>query len=49
MWHEGVTLKHIETSIQKYEYEDPYESTQQVVVPPNGEARVDFSLDLRGS
>jgi hypothetical protein len=49
MWHEGVRLTRIIPSLQQYEYEDPYEMTQQVVVPPSGEAVVNFSLELRKS
>ncbi len=47
MWHEGVTLKRNLKSLQRYEYEDPYEVIQEVTVPANGEAVVDFSLVLR--
>ena len=49
MWHEGVRLKRIIESLQRYEYEDPYESTQQVVVTPGGEAVINFDLALRSS
>jgi hypothetical protein len=47
MWHEGITLKRVIASLQQYEYEDPYESTEQVVVPPGGDAEVHFSLSAR--
>jgi len=47
LWHEGVRLSRVIPSLQVYEYEEPYESTQQVVVPANGEAVVNFSLELR--
>ena len=49
MWHEGVRLKRIIESLQRYAYEDPYESTQQVVVTPGGEAVINFDLALRSS
>jgi plastocyanin len=49
MWHEGVRLKNIFTTLQQYEYEEPYEITHEVVVPPAGEAEVNFDLELRGS
>jgi plastocyanin len=47
MWHEGVTLKKIYKNLQVYEYEDPYEMTQQVTVAANGEAAVNFDMELR--
>jgi plastocyanin len=47
MWHEGVRLTRVVTSLQRYEYEDPYESTQTVTVPAGGEAVVTFDLALR--
>ena len=47
MWHEGVTLKKINKQLQTYEYEDPYEVTQQVTVTENGEATMNFDLVLR--
>jgi len=49
MWHEGVQLSRVIPSMQIFEYEQPYESTEQVVVPPNGEAMVNFSFELRPS
>jgi len=49
MWHEGVQLSRVIPSLQVYEYESPYEATEQVVVPPNGEAVVNFSFELRPS
>lgn len=49
MWHEGVRLKNILASVQRYEYEDPYEITREVVLPPAGEVQVNFNLELRGS
>jgi hypothetical protein len=47
MWHEGVTLKRNIKTLQRYEYEDPYEITQDVTVPANGEAVVNFDMALR--
>jgi plastocyanin len=47
MWHEGVVLKRNIKTLQRYEYEDPYESTQDVTVQANGEAVVNFDLVLR--
>lgn len=47
MWHEGVRLKRNIKSLQRYEYEDPYESTLDVTVPANGEAVVNFDMTLR--
>lgn len=47
MWHEGVHLKQILTSLQRYEYEDPYEQTQQVTVSSGKETVVNFALELR--
>jgi plastocyanin len=49
MWHEGVTLKSNNKALQRYEYEDPYETTKDVVVMANGEAVVNFDLTLRPS
>ena len=47
MWHEGVALTRVLASLQRYEYEDPYQKTEQVVVPAGGEAVVTFGLQLR--
>jgi plastocyanin len=47
MWHEGIRLTRIIPSLQQYEYEAPYEATEDVVVPENGEAVVNFALELR--
>jgi plastocyanin len=47
MWHEGVQLKKIHKALQQYEYEEPYEMTQQVTVTANAEATVNFELSLR--
>ena len=49
MWHEGVSLTRMVASLQRYEYEDPYELTEEVVVAPNADAEVTFSLTLRDS
>jgi plastocyanin len=47
MWHEGVALKRNIKTLQRYEYEEPYEITQDVTVQANGEAVVNFDLVLR--
>src|SRR5206468_12319397 len=47
MWHEGVTLKRNIKSLQRYEYEDPYEVTQDVTVQAGSDAVVNFDLALR--
>jgi hypothetical protein len=47
LWHEGVQVKRIVSHLQQYEYEDPYELRAEVVVPPDGEAVVNFELALR--
>jgi len=47
MWHEGVILKRNVKSLQRYEYEEPYEITQDVTVQANGETVVNFDLALR--
>jgi len=47
MWHEGVTLKSNNKALQRYDYEDPYETTKDVLVMANGEAVVNFDLTLR--
>lgn len=47
MWHEGVRLKQIFKSVQQYEYEEPYQIRQEVVVPQDAEATVNFSFELR--
>ena len=47
MWHEGVTLKRNIKSLQRYEYEAPYEITQDVIVRADGESIVNFNLALR--
>jgi hypothetical protein len=49
MWHEGVSLKRIIASLQQYEYEAPYEATDEVVVPAGGEVVVNFAFGLRSS
>lgn len=47
MWHEGVRLKRNIKTLQRYEYEDPYEVVQEVKVEANGEAVVNFDFALR--
>jgi hypothetical protein len=47
MWHEGVRLANIVPSLQRYEYEPPYELTREVVVPQASDVEVDFDLELR--
>jgi hypothetical protein len=47
MWHEGVTLKSINKRLQLYEYEEPYELTQEVAVTANNEIVANFDLELR--
>jgi hypothetical protein len=47
MWHEGVRLTNVFPSLQRYEYEPPYEVTRDIVVPAEGEVEVDFDLELR--
>jgi len=47
MWHEGVILKDINKRLQVYNYEDPYELTQQVTVAANTDATANFELVLR--
>jgi hypothetical protein len=49
MWHEGVTLKRNNKTLQRYTYEDPYEVTQEVVVQANSDAVVNFDLVLRST
>lgn len=49
MWHEGVTIKKIHKGLQIYEYEPPYEIEKEVVVEPNGEAVINFDLELRAA
>ena len=47
MWHQGVTLARVIPSLQRFEYEPPYQITEQVVVRPNAETIVNFTLELR--
>jgi plastocyanin len=49
MWHEGVRLTNVLSSLERYEYEPPYEITREVVVPEAGDVEVNFDLELRGS
>jgi hypothetical protein len=45
--HEGVKLKKHDKKLNTCEYEDPYESSQQVVVAANADATMNFDLTLR--
>ena len=47
MWHEGIRVERVIESLQRYEYEPPYTLSQDVTVPPAGEAIVNFALSLR--
>ena len=47
MWHEGVIRKRNIESLQRYEYEDPYETTQEVTVQAGADTVVNFDLALR--
>ena len=47
MWHEGVIRKRNIESLQRYEYEDPYEMMQEVVVQAGAETVANFDLRLR--
>jgi plastocyanin len=47
MWHEGVSMTRNIKTLQRYEYEAPYEMTQDVTVPANGETVVNFDMSLR--
>ena len=47
MWHQGVTMKRNIKTLQRYEYEDPYEITHEVVVQDGADAVVNFDLTLR--
>jgi len=47
MWHEGVALKRNLKALQLLEYEEPYESAQDVTVQANNDAVVNFDLVLR--
>lgn len=47
MWHEGVYVRNYSASLQRYEYEEPYESAQAVQVRNGAEGRADFSIKLR--
>ena len=46
-WRKGVTLKRNIKSLQRYEYEEPYDTTQDVTVQANGKAVVNFDLTMR--
>ena len=47
MWHEGVIRKRNLEALQRYEYEEPYEMTQDVVVQPGSDTVVNFEMSLR--
>ena len=47
MWHEGVTLTRIIASLERYEYEPPYEVSKEVVVTEGGTSEVEFEFGLR--
>jgi plastocyanin len=49
MWHEGVKMTRNIKTLQRYEYEAPYEMTQDVTVTANGETVVNFDMALRTS
>jgi hypothetical protein len=49
MWHEGVIRKRNIESLQRYEYEEPYQMTQDVVVQAGADAVVNFEFSLRPS
>ena len=47
MWHEGVRLERIVRSLQRYDYEEPYEITQEVTVEADTETLGAFQMTLR--
>jgi hypothetical protein len=47
MWHEGVHVRSYSASLQRYEFEEPYEAAQTVQVRAGAEGRADFSITLR--
>jgi plastocyanin len=47
MWHEGVTRRRNIESLQRYDYEQPYELTQDVVVQAGADSVINFELSLR--
>ena len=47
MWHQGVNLTRVIPSLQRFEYEPPYQVTHEVVVRPQAETVVNFALELR--
>jgi hypothetical protein len=47
MWHEGVHVRNYSASLQRYEYEEPYEAAQAVQLRTGAESRADFSITLR--
>jgi|SRR5579862_2550118 len=49
MWHEGVIRKRNIESLQRYEYEEPYEMTQDVDVKAGSDTLINFEFSLRPS
>lgn len=49
MWHEGVIMKRNIESLQRYEYEEPYEMTHDVEVRAGSDAVINFEFSLRPS
>lgn len=47
MWHEGVRLERIVRSLQRFDYEPPYEITLEVTVETDTETVIDFDMELR--
>lgn len=47
LWHEGVKVVRRLESLERIEYEPPYEAVRDVTVPAGGEARVELELELR--
>jgi hypothetical protein len=47
MWHEGVHVKSYAASLQRYEYEDPYEAAQRIEVRAGADSKAEFSLSIR--
>jgi plastocyanin len=47
MWHEGVIRTRNIENLQRYEYEEPYEMTEDVVVQPGADAVINFEFSLR--
>ncbi len=47
LWHEGVHVKSYTASLQRYEYEEPYEAAQRIEVRAGAASKAEFSLALR--